>query len=67
MDPLRCGAGEAGAFHPLYEAVQTIRAKTVCASVFLVCGVRPRGGFPDAGFAAVEQAHDGENIRKSGG
>src|ERR1700674_2791728 len=33
MGPLRCGAGEAGAFHPLCEAVQTIRAKPNCASV----------------------------------
>jgi hypothetical protein len=33
MDPLRCGAGEAGAFHHLLDALQTIRAKTVCASV----------------------------------
>jgi len=67
MHPLRCGAGEAGAFHPLYEAVQTIRAKTVCASVFLVFGVRRRSGFPKAGFAVAERPHDAENIRKSGG
>jgi hypothetical protein len=33
MDPLRCKAGEAGAFHPLCEALQTIRAKVICASV----------------------------------
>jgi hypothetical protein len=35
MVPLRCGAGEAGAFHPLYKALQTIWAKAVCASFSL--------------------------------
>jgi hypothetical protein len=60
MDPLRCGAGEAGAFHPLYEALQTIRAKPVCASFSLDAG-RRRSGFGDGGFAgraAVAQCRE---------
>ena len=37
MDPLRCGAGEAGAFHPLYRALANntgkygLRQRFLCA------------------------------------
>ena len=53
--------------HPLYEAVQTIRAKTVCASVSLMCGVRRRSGLVNSVLEAAKRAHDVENIRKSRG
>jgi hypothetical protein len=66
MDPLRCGAGEAGAFHPLYEAWQTIRAKTNSASVSL-CAVRDTGGVSAAVFHLVLLSRNAENIGERGG
>ena len=38
MDPLRCGAGEAGAFHPLYKALQNNTSKNGLRQRFL-CAV----------------------------
>jgi hypothetical protein len=43
MDPLRYGAGEAGTFHPLSEALQNNTSKNGFRQRFLVWGVRPEG------------------------
>jgi hypothetical protein len=56
MDPLRCGAGEAGAFHPLYEALQNNTSKNGLRQRFLVSGVRRRRGFQTLFLAAVRAA-----------
>jgi hypothetical protein len=53
MDPLRCGAGEAGAFHPLYEALQNNTSKNGLRQLFLVCGVRRRSGLGDCVLQAT--------------
>jgi hypothetical protein len=67
MDPLRSGAWEAGAFHPMYEALQNNTGKNGLRQRFPHVGSdtekRPRPRF----FNARRGHTNARNIRKSWG
>jgi len=67
MDPLRCGAGEAGAFHPLCVALQNNTSKNRLRQRFLLCGVRRRSGIRNVFFTQHTGCAKCENIRKRWG
>jgi hypothetical protein len=67
MDPLRCGAGEAGAFHPLYVPLQNNTSKNGLRQRRLVCGLRRRLISVTPFFTWWSGWTNAENIEKSRG
>jgi hypothetical protein len=67
MDPLRCGAGEAGAFHPLYEALQNNTGKNGLRQLFLVSALDGEAVWATVLLQAVQRRRGAENVRKSWG
>src|SRR5882762_10273280 len=53
MDPLRCGAGEAGAFHPQWKLWKQYEQKPF-APAFPVCGARVGNLFRRSAFQRVQ-------------